>query len=50
MLQDAHMNPYIFEEQYHTFHAHGYAHAPGGGGIVGKGADGSKDNDDLVKR
>lgn len=35
-VEDSHMNPYIFEEQYHTFHAHGFAHAPGGGGLVGK--------------
>ena len=42
------MNPYIFEEQYNTFHSKGYAHAPGGGGIVGK-VD-AQDNDDLVKR
>jgi hypothetical protein len=47
-VQDTHMNPYIFEEQYNTFHSKGYAHAPGGGGIVGK-VD-AQDNDDLVKR
>jgi hypothetical protein len=43
------MNPYIFEEQYNTFHSQGYAHAPGGGGIVGK-VEGAQSNDDLVKK
>lgn len=34
-VEDAHMHPYHFEEQYNTFHALGYAAAPGGGGVVG---------------
>jgi len=34
-VEDTFMNPYIFDEQYNTFHSLGYAHAPGGGGLVG---------------
>ncbi len=42
VVQDLHLHPAVFEEQYNTFHAHGYAHAPGGGFLVGK-VDGSAD-------
>eukprot|EP00798_Chlamydomonas_sp_ICE-L_P006550 gene6550-3202_t len=45
-VEDSHMNPYIFEEQYHSFHSQGFSEAPGGEGVVGKpsntkGAEGS---------
>ena len=44
------MNPYIFEEQYHTFHAQGFAHAPGGGGLVGKVEASGAGEDFAVKK
>jgi len=34
-VEDAHMHPYHFEEQYATFHALGYAAAPGTSQVVG---------------
>lgn len=37
-VEDAFMQTYAFEEQYNTFHALGYAHAPGGQEVVGDAA------------
>jgi hypothetical protein len=34
-VEDAHLNPYLFEEQYNSFNTTGLGHAPGGGGIIG---------------
>lgn len=33
--QDAHMHPYHFEREYHSFHAQGYGEAPSGIGKSG---------------
>lgn len=34
-VEDAHMHPYHFEREYHSFHAQGYGEAPSGIGVVG---------------
>ena len=44
--EDAHLNSFVFDEQYHTFHSYGYAADPGGSGAtlhasVGKAAPAS---------
>ncbi|GIL86051.1 hypothetical protein Vretimale_9079 [Volvox reticuliferus] len=38
-VEDAHMHPYHFEREYHSFHALGYGEAPSGIGVVGRAVD-----------
>ncbi|PNW84243.1 hypothetical protein CHLRE_04g226450v5 [Chlamydomonas reinhardtii] len=38
-VEDAHMHPIHFEQQYHNFHALGFGEAPSGIGVVGKPVD-----------
>ncbi|KXZ41899.1 hypothetical protein GPECTOR_249g617 [Gonium pectorale] len=38
-VEDAHMNPYHFEREYHNFHTLGFGQAPSGIGVVGRPVD-----------
>lgn len=47
-VEDAHLNPYVFESQYNTFHSFGYGAAPSGHGTVGDpGAFWQKGGEDV---
>mmetsp|Transcript_18506 Transcript_18506/g.51945 ORF Transcript_18506/g.51945 Transcript_18506/m.51945 type:complete len:569 (-) Transcript_18506:353-2059(-) len=48
-VEDLYMHPYHFDEQYNTYHAMGYAHAPGGSHeVVGNSSEWEKRQGDTV--